>query len=329
MNKHSLLMFLIIANTLTISSAQADYIGNIDFNVMSYNLSAFTIPATVGEANSNWHDNGSVHYSIYPSSSTQTYVTLSVDGSLLGDGVTWATSNPGIGIQYKLNPQGCGAFTPQDVYTAPDYRSDLVGNGGAACSSYLHLRYRLVRLLETVPPGEITTLPKVTLNAYNLAGDGPSELSGLILSGVRSQPQITPCTINAPSEIILPPINGNSLVNGAQGITDAPKITLTNCPGAINGITYDFAATYFNTCGASQGIFCTQQGEGYANGVNIQIQNADGSAHRINGSIPIANYIGSGDYDIPDFKVAYYISDKDVVTAGKVASAIDLTVSYN
>lgn len=216
--------------------------------------------------------------------------------------------------------------------TAPPYRYTITGptvpEGAGKIGSSANIWVRLVRLHEFVPKGEIISAPDVTVTFTNVAGGGPALTTGTVLSGVSVQPQITACVINAPTEIHLPPIYGNNLRNGAQGVTDVPTVTLTKCPGAINGITYDFAAVY-GTHKASDGVLNTATGEGYANNVYVQVQNADGTAHIVNGDIAINGYNGSGNYPLPDFKVAYYIDDASTVTAGNVKSAIELRVSYN
>ncbi|HHX9741551.1 TPA: fimbrial protein [Salmonella enterica subsp. salamae] len=315
----------IAANIVMINYAQANYIGD-DINIkdMGYDLDAFTLPATVGDS-TGYHDNSSIMYHEAQTGSSTGYVNLSISGTLLGDNL-WATSNPGIGIQYRLE-SGSADFTPRDTETSPDYRVNLTGSG-AIQTSYFHVRYRLVRLLDKIPPGKITSLPIVTLNVHNPEGEGTPLISGIVLSKITSNINTTACNIDAPTEIKLPTLYGNELINGAQKITEAPTIMLKNCPGAINGISYNFSAVY-GTHNATNGVLNTVTGDGYAKNVYVQIQNADGSAHTVNGSIPLSNYDGSGDYAIPDFKVAYFIDDANTVTAGKVKTAIELKVTYN
>lgn len=328
MKKFLIPLNLIAASLLCPTSSWADYIVTLSFNDAGYGLSSLTIPETVGETNSDWVDQGSVYcYTYADPDSVNSYIELSVNGTLLGDGVTWATSNPGIGIQFKLMPGETMAFTPKYSTEAPNYRMSL-GVSDSWSANYIHLRYRLVRLLEKVPAGKITSLPVVTLYGYNPDGKGDAVMSGLILSKISSQPKISACTVDAPTEIKLPTLYGNALQNGAQGVTDSPTIKLTNCPGARDGISYNFSAVY-GTYNAANGVLNTATGDGYAQNVYVQVQNADGSAHTVNGNIALSNYDGSGDYDIPDFKVAYYIDDADTVTAGNVKSAIELKLTYN
>ena len=80
---------------------------------------------------------------------------------------------------------------------------------------------------------------------------------------------------------------------------------------------------------ASNGILNAVNGDGYAQNVYIQVQNADGTPHTVNSSIALSDYAGSGEYEIPEFKVAYYIENTASVTAGEVKSAIELKLTYN
>lgn len=326
MRKPLIFAITIAVNMVMINYAQANYIwDDIKIRDIGYDLDAFTLPDTVGGNTGSYHDNGSITYHEGQTSGTTGYVTLSINGTLLGDNL-WATSNPGIGIQYRLD-SGSSDFTPERSETSPDYRLNLTGSG-AIQTAYFHVRYRLVRLLDKIPPGKITSLPIVTLNVHNPEGEGTPLISGVVLSNITSNIKTIACNIDAPTEIKLPTLYGSDLVNGAQNVTEAPTIMLRDCPGAINGISYNFAAVY-GTHKASNGVLNTVTGDGYAENVYVQIQKADGTAHTVNGYIPLSNYDGSGDYAIPDFKVAYFIDDANTVTAGKVKTAIELKVTYN
>ncbi|MBW4237656.1 type 1 fimbrial protein [Enterobacter roggenkampii] len=319
---------MIMSTFFAITPAHADYFSNVNFHVMTYDLDDFTIPSAVGETSSNWHDSGSIKYEVTSSEGNHSYMELSVNGTLSGDGVSWVTNNPGIGIQFKVVP-GMSGFTPSQTTTAPNYRLDLTGvTSGLWISTYYHLQYRLVRLLDKVPAGRITSVPTVTLNVHNLDGEGTAEMSGVIMAGISTQPTVGACSVSAPTEISLPTLYGNVLKNGAQLATASPSISLTNCPGAVDGISYNFSAVY-GTHDAANGVMNTVSGEGYAQNVFIQVQNADGSPHIVNGPVPLNDYNGSGDYKIPDFKVAYYVDDAENVTAGNVKSAIELKMIYN
>ncbi|ECH9258720.1 fimbrial protein [Salmonella enterica subsp. enterica] len=325
--KKTLIAVILSAGLVNMSSAWADYIDSIVNKTMKYDLDDLSIPATVG-AVTKWHDADSVQMHTTASSGTHSYMTFSVNGTLLGDGVTWATSNPGIGIQYQMNPNTIFGFTPNPNEQAPDYRMILNKTSDVNTTGYLHIYYRLIRLLEKVPAGKITTLPDITVNAYNPDGEGAATLSQLVLSGLSTNIKTEACGVNAPTEIKLSPLYGKDIQTGALNVTDAQTITLTNCPGAINGINYNFSAVY-GTNGAAIGVLRTATGEGYAKEVYVQIQNADGTPHTVNGAIKLEGYDGSGDYKLPDFKVAYYVYDPSIVTAGNVKSAIEIKVTYN
>ena len=317
----------IISSLLVVPFACADYIGSVNIKDMGYDLGYFTIPDVPGGNSGGFHDDGSLQYQVKVSPNSGSWVELSIAGTLLGDGITWATSNPGIGIQYRFESTSSGAFEPENSETPPSYRMNLKHSGRIA-GSFFHIRYRLVRLLETVPPGQITTLPQVTLLAHNPDGDGPSLISGIVLSKITSQLKPAACTIDAPVEVKLPDLYGSALVNGAQGVTDVSTVALTDCPGAINGIKYNLTAVY-GTRMAADGVLNVATGEGFASNVYVQVQKGDGSALEVNNELSLSNYNGSGDYDLPPFKVAYYIEDADTVTAGKVQSALEVKVSYN
>ncbi|WP_223882103.1 fimbrial protein [Kluyvera genomosp. 3] len=320
----ALLLSLIITH-LIVNNANAHYFSNINIRDMGYDLDNFTIPANVGENTGGFHDNSSISYSVAASSGTTAYVELSINGTLLSDNKTWATSNPGIGIQYRF--EGVADFEPPESETAPTYRLNMPHSPGVTYS-YFHLRYRLVRLLEKIPAGKITSLPQVTLMAHNPEGEGTSLISGVILSKITSDIKVTACGIDAPTEITLPTLYGNTIQNGALNVTEAPVVTLTNCPGAVDRISYNFSAVY-GTHNAANGVINTVSGDGYAQNVYIQVQNADGTPHQINTAIPVSNYDGSGDYTLPNFKVAYFVDDANNVRPGNVKSAIELKVTYN
>ncbi|EAC1130747.1 type 1 fimbrial protein [Salmonella enterica subsp. enterica] len=326
-------LFFILSGVsiLTSINAYADYFDvQAPPSVKSYNFSAVSIPDTVG-ATTNDLDGNAFMYTIHYSETMGATLGLKVNGTLLGDGKTYATNNPGVGIQYTFHLMKTQGLSPTGDIKAPPFVYTSVGHGtddGVITSQSLNVWYRLVRISEFVPSGAITTVPDVSYIITNPAGEGEPVITGTILSGMGAQPKVVACTINAPTEIKLSPLYGKDIRAGALNVTDAQKITLTNCPGAINGIDYNFSASY-GTNGAAIGVLKTATGEGYAKEVYVQIQNADGTPHIINGVIPLEGYNGSGDYAIPDFKVAYYVYDPSIVTAGKVKSAIELKVTYN
>ncbi|WES69613.1 fimbrial protein [Superficieibacter sp. HKU1] len=296
----------------------------------SYNFSSWSIPANVG--GSTWFDDHGLYaVDIDVEYDGKGYADLTINGTPTGtlssDGATvYKTNNPGVGIAYQLNYSTPGLFTPNYGVIAPN--TITITSSNVSANGFMHIKYQLVRLTEKVPAGPITTVPDVILNYHNPPGSAQSNLSFLALSGVSVQPMVTSCVVDAPTEIKLPTIYGTDIVNGAVKPTDAPVITLKNCPGAINGINYAFSAVY-GTHTASEGLLKTVEGDGYAKEIFIQIQHPDGTAHAVNKAIPIEGYDGSGDYTIPNFRVAYYIEDANKVTAGNVKTAIELKVTYN
>ena len=296
-----------------------------------YDFSNLTIPADAG--GESWFDDRDRLFRLDALASIENegHVTLTVNGTQVStapDGATvYATNNPGIGIALELNYSTPSITSPEGDKSAP---YEIVFNRGFGATGYVHVKYTIVRLTAHVPAGKITSGPQVTLNYFNVPTieDYPN-ISFLALSGaVSGQPKITACTINAPTEVKLSPLYGNNIVNGAQGVTNVPTINLTNCPGAVDKISYTLSAVY-GTHDAANGVLKTEAGEGYANNVYVQVQNADGSAHLINSAIALNNYTGSGNYDIPDFKVAYFIDDAQSVTAGSVKTALEFNVTYN
>lgn len=332
MRKALLFILLTVGYTLAMNSAQADYFTQLNSPRVlgGYTLGAFTFPTKPGETTF-WEDNGYEQVTVYPSDNNGSYITLTVDGTLIGDN-TYATSNPGVGIQYRARLNYANNVSPTYSEVSPDYKLTLTGPvaSGNKAAPYFYVYYRLVWLPgKVVAPGEIISAPTVTANFYNVNGETPASLTQVVYDGtIISQPKINSCGIDSPTEIKLPDLLGNNLQTGAQNITDAPTVTLTNCPGAINGISYNFSAVY-GVHDATNGVLSTVTGEGYAKNVYVQVQNADGSPHTLNTPIPVSNYTGSGDYVLPDFKVAYFIDDPQSATAGNVKTAIELKVTYN
>ncbi|EAM2912039.1 fimbrial protein [Salmonella enterica] len=328
MNKKLLLLLVLVA-IQAIQSARADYFASIVPQTLSYTFKNLVIPENVGQSNGAWKDGGSLLIQIQSSEGRGSYIDLNVAGTLVGDN-TYATSNPGIGIKYKTTISSV-TDTGGQTETAPNFRF-VMGNDATSSDilrTYLHVQYQIVRLLDKIPPGQITYAPEVSATLYNPDGEGDSVITTSVYStSVSVQPTITACGIDAPAEIKLSPLYGNNVQSGPLNVSPAQTIKLTNCPGAINGIKYNFAAVY-GTHLASKGVLNTVTGDGYAEGVYIQVQNADGTAHRVNGAIAVSGYNGSGDYTLPDFKVAYYVDDVNSVRPGNVKSAIEIKLSYN
>ncbi|WP_157707165.1 fimbrial protein [Salmonella enterica] len=321
----------VILSAVFVTPAFADYIGSIDPVTRQHKFSNFKIPENAGESTGWWDENGSAKITFEPSDTNGSYVELSVDGTLVGDNI-YATDNPGIGIKYQISITANRGIDPASgSETAPNYRLNITNptTNGNQLVTYLHVKYELVRLTAKVPAGNITSAPTVTINAYNSGGEGSPLISGIRYNAqVGGQPKITACTFNVPSEIILTPLYGSNIINGAQNVQNVEKMQLTNCPGAINGISYNFKATY-GTQDSANGVLKTETGDGYAKNVYIQLQNMDGTGYnKLNTNIAL-DYDGSGDYDLPDFKIGYFINDANSVTAGRVKSALELDVTYN
>ena len=84
---------------------------------MHHGFSTLSIPNVVGTTD--WYDNDSIYTETIPGEGKNSYIDLSVNGQLLADNVTWATSNPGIGIQYQVHVSSVPGYSPQDNPTAP------------------------------------------------------------------------------------------------------------------------------------------------------------------------------------------------------------------
>lgn len=333
MKKISRLLILLAGTMANIPVANADYFFFISTTTQTYDFSSTSIPNTVG-ATTAW-----LGTTVYPTSfqigqdklnSVGSNIKLNVGTTLLGDGVTWTTSNPAIGIQYKLSTSPVISGLDSASSVAPSYKLTMTGypTGGKAITvnGKLNLAYRLVRLKEQIPAGKITG-PSVSATFYNTY-DGATK-TDVLYSGAATQPTYTPCTIDAPTEIKLPTLYFDDLVNGAQGASPTYSIKLKNCPGAMTSISYMLAPIYGGFGGSNNGTFYTATGDGYAKYVYLQLQNADGTGRTINEEITLDNYTGNGDYTIPDFKVAYYIKDVTKATEGNVQSALVIDVTYN
>lgn len=333
MKKISLLMILLAGTMANIPVAKADYFFFISTTTQTYDFSSTSIPNTVGGTTA-W-----LGTTVYPTSfqigqdklnSVGSYITLNIGTTLLGDDITWTTSNPAIGIQYKLSTSPVISGLDSESSVAPSYKLTMTGypTGGQAITvdGKLNLAYRLVRLKEQIPAGKITG-PSVSATFYNTY-DGATK-TDVLYSGAATQPTYTPCTIDAPTEIKLPTLYVDDLVNGAQGASSTYSIKLTNCPGAQNNITYMYAPLYGAYGDGTQGYMYTATGEGSAKYVYLQLQNPDGTGQAVNNNITLKNYTGSGDYTLPEFKVAYYIKDVNKATEGNVTSAIVIGITYN
>lgn len=332
MNKKRLFAFLLVAFLGAIPAARADYFFNITVNTKSFAMSSNYLPQTVG-AVTPWMGTSvnSVDFQIGHDTKNRTgsEITLAVGSTLLTDGVTWSTSNPGVGIQFQLTTatpiSGLMSSSTKAPYYALTMTGYPTGSSTTPIKGKLNLAYRLVRLLNTIPAGKITP-PTVWVTFYNTYDS--AMYTGTMYSGAGSQPLYTPCNIDAPTEITLPTLYGNTLQNGAQGAVAAPTIKLTNCPGAMTSIAYNFTASY-GAHDAAKGVINAAEGTGYASGVYLQLQNSDGTPRAVNSNVTLSNYTGAGNYNIPDFKVAYFIDDINKTTAGNVKSALQFNIVYN
>ncbi|AUT26847.1 MULTISPECIES: fimbrial protein [Escherichia] len=315
-----------MATSPVIVSATTFDLSAADTSTKPYILSNTGIPAQVG--GKTWFDDWGQNWSLKVSGggSGTAYAEVTINGQEVAgftgdDGATvYKTSNPGIGIAYQVTYRP-DVSTPIKVFNPP-FRLDF---SGAGAGGFFIVRYELIRLTDFLPAGQIVP-PTVTVTYHN--PDGTSK-TFTARSGTSGQPKYTACTITAPKEIKLPTLYGKDLVNGVQGETSVPKISLTNCPGAMDSINYKFTATY-GTHDAANGVMKAQTGNDYAKNVYIRFMNGDNTPYnQLNSPKKLTSYIGSGNYDLPDFKVGYFIDDINTVTAGKVNSALQLDVTYN
>lgn len=329
MTRRSLYLLSCIAWLPMIATASQFNTNSAQVVTYPHDFSGWSIPQSVG--GTSWFDDWNKLYAVNISEedSGNAYADLTVNAAIVGttaDGATiYATNNPGIGVAYQLNYSTPSDTSPQYATTAPH---TLTFPKDSATNGYIHIKYELVRLTAQVPAGPITVVPDVTLNYHNPPGSANPDKSFLARSGVSKQPKMTPCTINAPTEVNLATLYGGNAVNGAQLATSIPTLRLTNCPGAITSMSYKFNAMY-GTHTSAEGVMNGETGSGYAQGVFVQFQNADGSGfNQFNNSIML-NYTGSGDYVLPEYKVAYYIDDVNSISTGQVKSALQFTVEYN
>jgi type 1 fimbria pilin len=311
-----------VAALLLISGyAQANYMTviSLENQTVSYKLGSVSIPDAVG-ATTAWQQYDSLAYytSCHGGGDGSATFSLTIGGTQVDD-ATWKTDNAGVGIQYKLL-DGYTLFPPTERYP---YETEIT----SSCSgvgSYVHVEYRLVRLAQQLPPGDIGPLPTVTVNVKN---DEPavSDQSQLFLSGMGSSPTVTNCTIDAPSQITLPDLQTADVVEHTNLGTTPIPITLKNCPGAVNNITYKFSPAD-GTQDRMNGSMFTASGS--AHGVYLRLTKDNGNPYPLNEVSQIDNYQGSGDYALPA-NISYYIVTESDVTVGPVNEALTLTVGYN
>lgn len=297
-------------------SLSAAYFSSATILDADYRLSSFTIPTTAG-ATTEWADSGVMPYNVVSDGVSGSYVSLSMGGYVLGDGVTWITTNNGIGVQFKLTDvNGClpELLTPPYRYTLPATTSCL--------SSSLRVSYRLVRLADFVPAGEIM-MPNVQVLFDNHPDSPVANFGPMYYSGFTDQPIVTPCDIDVPSVVRLDDLPGANLQSGTMNMKPV-ALTFTNCPGAISNIRYQFTSAY----GPHDTVYGTiNTRPGSAAGIYFQLLRSASEPYQVSTFYDLEGYNGSGNYTVP-FNVAYYADSPSLVTLGDVEGQITLVVNY-
>lgn len=281
----------------------------------AYRLSGFTIPTTAGAA-TDWADNGVLSYTLVSDGVEETHLRFTIGGHVLSDGLTWITTNDGIGVQFKItDTNGCLPET-----TTPPY--DIAMPATSDClSSSLRVSYRLVRLADVVPAGEIL-MPNVQVIFDNSTQVVPN-FSRMYYSGASDQPRISPCAINVPAVVTLDDLSSASIQAGTMNMKSVP-LTFTNCPGAITNIRYLFTSAY-GPHDTVDGTINTKPGS--AANIYFQLLRAAGEPYQVSTYYDLEGYNGSGNYTVP-FNVAYYTDAPDQVGMGDVEGHITLVVNY-
>lgn len=297
-------------------SLQASYFSSVDNLNIAYDLSGFTLPTTPG-AVTDWAAVESMSYTVVADSNTESYISTQIGGRVLGDGVTWITTNEGVGVQFKLTDlSGCLPEATQPPY-------DMALPAGATClNSAIQVSYRLVRLADFVPSGSIS-MPSVQLLFNNYAGAPVATLRPMYYSGATNQPAITPCVIDTPSVVRLDDLPSANLQTGAMNMKNVP-VTFSRCPGAISNIRYLVLSPYGPHDNAT-GTINTKPGS--ASGVYFQLLRSTAEPYNLSLYYDLPGYNGSGDYSVP-LNIAYYIDDPAQVTLGDVESIVTLVVNY-
>jgi type 1 fimbria pilin len=292
---------------------------NVEKQTVGYDLSAISIPDQPGGASA-WKENNSLSVVYDCGANGSVTYSLNVAGVQI-DNKTWKTSNEGVGIRYKL--EGAYDFFPS-VETYPYTTKQPSCKEGKETTTYVHVRYQLVRLAAHVPAGGVGPLPNVTVNVNN---DDPAakDFSQLFLSGIAKNIKVNGCAIDAPSQVTLPDLYTADLLAGVNLQTTRIPITLKNCPGAVNNITYKFSPAN-GTMSYANGEMKTAPGS--ARGIYLRLTKENGQPYSLNGIFAIDHYQGSGDYSLPA-NISYYIHSVNDVRPGPVNEAITLTVDYN
>ena len=295
---------------------RASYFEQTTFVPLTYQLSSLPIPTAPG-ATTEWRDSGTLPYTVVPDYSPDTSLQLSVSGALLTDGVSWQTTNSGVGVQFKVSDvNNC---LPES--TNPPYKISLPP-ATTCVTSALRVSYRLVRLADYVPSG-IVGMPSVQVAFQNYAGAPVASFTQMYYNGGSDQPPITPCVINVPSTVQLDDIFATNLQAGTMNMKNVP-VTLTQCPGAITNIRYALESPY-GIVDIVNGIINTKAGS--ATGIYFQLLRSTSEPYIITEVMDLENYNGSGDYSIPLY-VAYYVVAPEQVSPGNVESQVTIDVLY-
>ena len=294
----------------------ASYFASAEAINISYRLGDLQIPATTG-ATTDWTTNGAMPYTVVSDNNAESFLDLTMGGHVLGDGVTWITSNAGVGVQFKLTDvNGCLAEATQ-----PPYYMSLPANTSCLSSS-LQISYRLVRLADVVPAGKID-MPNVQVSFANYSGAPVANFVSMFYSGGSDQPQIIPCDIDVPGEVRLDDLQSGEIAAGTLKMKNVP-VTFRNCPGAISNIRYAFTSAY-GPQDAAYGTINTSPGS--AANIYFQLLRASGDPYHIAEYYDLEGYTGSGEYSVP-FNVAYFVASPEQVALGDVDSLVTLTVNY-
>lgn len=295
---------------------RAGYFTSAEQLNVAYDLSKFTIPATVG-ATTDWAAVSEMLYSLETNGVTGSYIDTQIGGGITGDGVTWITTNAGVGVQFKLTDvNGCLPET-----TTPPYIMQLPANT-VCVGSAIKVSYRLVRLADYVPSGPVS-MPNVQMIFNNYNGAPVATVRAMYYSGASNQPYITPCIIDVPAVVRLDDLPSANIQVGAINMKNVP-VTLSQCPGAITNIRYLFQSSY-GSHDTAVGTINTKPGS--AAGVYFQLLRSPTENYRLTQYYALSEYNGSGDYSIP-LNVAYYVDAPSQVTLGDVESALTLVVNY-
>lgn len=314
--RHRLYLLGVLLLASCMPQARASYYASAPTTNYAYSLSHVQIPATVG-ATTEWQSAGVMGYTIGAGGIGPAYTSLLPGGGLTSDGISYRTSNSGVGVQFKTEDEnGCAPSA-----TIPPFNSVLPVD--TTCTqSAIRVSYRLIRLADKVPAGKIA-MPNLTVSFYNPMGTPVTSFGSIFYSGATDQPEITPCQINLPAQVSLDDLQAGEIKDGAQKMKHV-DISLNQCPGAIDNISYFFTSPY----GPEDTVYGTiNTRPGSAAGIYFQLLRGENDPYQITASYPLDGYDGSGNYTIP-FNVAYYVNNPDHVQLGDLESVVSLVVNY-